>query len=374
MPMKRLFTTYVVLFFALSVLAQKQSAILAEDNLISNPSFETFDAVPIGWFYKGQHFTRVMKYWFAASTASPDVFGQGVRVPTTWAEKGFGQQKPKTGKSMVGLTLYGCDNGKPHCREYVEIQLNEPLVIGQDYYVEFWVSHLPRSLQINNIGAWFSESRIDRKLPHLIKAEPQVIAKNIVSPSERQWVKVSGKFRAKTEGEYLLLGNFSSDSLTQTRVVCDNNFNYAYYYIDDVLVKKIPPIIEVPLKPDDITQIKLEKGKIIPLKNIYFETDKAELLPRSHIELNKLLQIMTTNAQMIIKINGHTDSQGEDEYNQSLSERRAKAVINYLNEKGIDMTRTLYEGFGSTSPIATNSSGGGRQMNRRVEFEIISLR
>ena len=369
--------TYILftLLLAVGILsAQKFSSTPVNDNLIPNSSFESFDAVPIGWFYKGQHFTRVMKYWFAATTASPDIFGQTVRVPTTWAEKGFGKQLPRTGKSMIGLTLYGCDNGKPHCREYVEVQLNEPLVIGQDYYVEFWVSHLPRSLQINNLAAFFSEKRIDRKLPNLIKARPQIVAQNIVNPLNGQWTKIAGHFKADIEGEYLVLGNFSSDSLTQKQAIRSDYFNYAYYYIDDVLVKKTPPIIEVPVKPDDLTRIKLEEGKIIRLKNIHFETDKSELLPRSFVELNKLFQIMRDTPRMIIKINGHTDSQGEDEYNQALSERRAKAVVEYLIERGISSDRTLYEGFGSTAPIASNNSDDGRQLNRRVEFEVISLK
>ncbi|MCB9333375.1 MAG: hypothetical protein H6574_20130 [Lewinellaceae bacterium] len=79
-------------------------------------------------------------------------------MPSDWADKGFGEQKPHSGNCLAGLTLYGCTNGKPHCREYVEIQLAEPLVPGQRYQVEFWVSHLKRSLQINNLG-FFGKTR-----------------------------------------------------------------------------------------------------------------------------------------------------------------------------------------------------------------------
>lgn len=87
------------------------------------------------------------------------MYGPGVHVPQDWAEKGFGKEKAHGGKSMAGLTLFGCTNGKSHCREYVEIQLAEPLVIGQAYYVEFWTTQLERSLQINNLGAYSPSAR-----------------------------------------------------------------------------------------------------------------------------------------------------------------------------------------------------------------------
>lgn len=371
--MKKIFLFFCWLSCFFSAMSQTHSSADIDNNIIPNPSFETYSAVPIGWFYKGQHFTRVMKYWSAATTASPDVFGPGVRVPTVWAQKGFGNQFSHTGKSMIGMTVYGCDNGKPHCREYVQIQMKEPLVIGQEYYVEFWLAHLPRSLQVDNIGVYFAPEKLEVKLDALLEYEPQVKAEKIVNASGQTWAKVSGKFVAETEGEYLVLGNFYPDSVTQTKAYRRDNYNYAYYYVDDVLVKKLPPIRDVPLREDDLTLVELEEGKIVPLKNIYFETDKAELLPRSFVELNKLLQVMRKNSRTTIQVNGHTDSQGEDEYNQSLSLRRAQAVVAFLNENGIDPSRTLFEGYGSTRPIAANNSDEGRQLNRRVEFLVISI-
>ncbi|MFT5384016.1 MAG: outer membrane protein OmpA-like peptidoglycan-associated protein [Saprospiraceae bacterium] len=74
---------------------------------------------------------------------------------------------------------------------------------------------------------------------------------------------------------------------------------------------------------------------------------------------------------MVIEIRGHTDSMGEDNYNMYLSRKRAKAVVEFLNENGISRSRTRYKGFGNTDPVATNQSEEGRQLNRRVEFLII---
>ncbi len=340
-------------------------------NIIPNPGFEEYSTAPIGWFYKGKHFTDVMKYWSSATAASPDVFGPRVRVPAHWSAKGFGKQKARRGESMVGITVYGCEDGKPHCREYIQIQLVEPLVVGQGYYAEFWLSHLPRSLEIGGIGMYFSDRRIDEKTDVGLSFQPQVCADEIIRAPNGSWVKISGRFVAETEAEYLVIGNFKADSLTNVRNTCSDGFNYAYYYVDDVLLKKEKPIIKVPIRKDDLCCITLEEGKIVRLKNIFFDHDKAELLPRSYVELNKLLNHMRENPNMVIEISGHTDSVGDRDYNKYLSRKRAKAVVAFLNENGIERNRTRYAGYGDARPIASNDSFEGRQLNRRVEFLII---
>ena len=358
----------VAFFMAANILSAQTSTVL---NIIPNPGFERWAGPPIGWSYRGAYFGQVMKYWFSVTTSSPDAYGPGVRVPPEWAEKGFGDQKPHGGKSMVGLTLYGCVNGKPHCREYIEIQMAEPLVVGQTYYFECWVTHLKKSLQINNIGAYLSEQRFERKTDEILSLTPQVRAKNIVAAPDGKWVKVSGQFKAENEAEYLLIGNFSDDANTESKSWRDDCFNYAYYYVDDVLLKKVPPFLAVPVKPDDLSKQPLEAGKTIALKNIYFEFDKDELMPRSYVELNKLLKIMQEHPGMIIEIAGHTDDLGNDAYNLDLSRRRARAVLQFLLENKITAARLRSRGEGEANPIATNATDEGRAQNRRVEFLVL---
>lgn len=341
------------------------------DNIVPNPGFERFVSPPVGWSYKGAFFGQVVKYWFSATTASPDVYGQGVKVPTDWADKGFGDQKAHSGKSMAGLTLYGCTNGKPHCREYVEIQLAEPLVPGQTYLVEFWTTHLKRSLQINNLGAFFSEKRVLRETDELLLPKPQFAVKEIVEAPDGKWKRISGQFKATDESDYLIIGNFFTDEDTQTRAYRSDCFNYAYYYIDDVVVKKVPPFLAIPVKPDDLTRQPLEEGKAIQLKDIYFEFDKYELMPRSYVELQKLLRILRENPTLHIQVVGHTDNIGRDAYNKYLSRKRAKAVVQFLLENGISVGRLRYHGEGEAKPIATNATEEGRFQNRRVEFLIL---
>lgn len=344
----------------------------AGDNLVPNPSFERFSGPPLGWSYRGVYFGQVVKYWFSATTASPDVYGPGVRVPPDWAAKGFGDQKPRTGQCMAGLTLYGCDNGKPHCREYLEIQLAEPLVIGQTYQLSYWVAPLARSLRIDNLGGYVSVSRIEAKTDEILIREAPVQTVTIVEwPSKGQWVQVTGTFQAKYEAEYLLIGNFKEDKDTHTKAATADAFNYAYYYVDDVSLKKVPPYLPPPVKADDLTRVQLTPGKKIRLKDIYFEFDKDELMPRSYVELDKLRQLLEANPRVRIEIVGHTDSQGADAYNLTLSRRRAKAVADYLAENHIAASRFRHRGEGETKPIADNETDEGRQLNRRVEFVVL---
>ncbi len=342
-----------------------------EGNIIPNPGFEQYASTPIGWFYKGSHFTSVMKYWFSATTASPDVFGPKVRVPTQWAARGFGQQRAKSGKSMVGITVYGCENGKPHCREYIEIQLKEPLVPGQTYYASFWTTRLPRSLGINNLGMHFSQKRLQANTDRTLDVIPQVLSKDIKRSPAGKWIQITGEFTATTEAEFLTIGNFFTDSLSTINRTFANQLNFAYYYIDDVVVRKTEPILPVPVKADDLTNIAIEEGITVTLKDIFFDTDKAELLPRSFVELRKLVLLMKKHSTMVIEIAGHTDDQGSDRYNMALSRKRARAVVDFLADNGVARDRIRYQGFGATHPIASNDTEAGRQLNRRVTFFVI---
>ncbi|HMX40302.1 MAG TPA: OmpA family protein, partial [Saprospiraceae bacterium] len=233
------------------------------------------------------------------------------------------------------------------------------------------VSHLPKSLQINNIGAYLSETRIERKTDEILLLEPQVKAAQILAAPGGKWVKVSGQFKAQNEAEYLLIGNFQDDAHTESRAYREDCFNYAYYYIDDVLLKKVPPFLPVPVKPDDLTRQPLEAGSVIRLKNIYFEFDKDELMPRSFVELKKLLGILQQQPKMAIEIVGHTDDLGNDAYNLDLSRRRAKAVMQYLLDNKIPASRLRSKGEGEAKPIATNATDEGRAQNRRVEFVVL---
>ena len=103
---------------------------------------------------------------------------------------------------------------------------------------------------------------------------------------------------------------------------------------------------------------------------VNFDFDSSNLTSVAKTNLNKLAEVLKNNPDTNINIYGHTDSRGTDSYNQSLSERRANAVVNYLVSLGVAKSRLFAMGVGEKEPIADNSTDAGRAKNRRVEFAI----
>ena len=125
-----------------------------------------------------------------------------------------------------------------------------------------------------------------------------------------------------------------------------------------------PFLKDVPLQP-------IMTGKSIILKNIFYETDSYFLLPKSEAELDKVIQFLEKNPDIRVEISGHTDNVGTAEYNQTLSENRAKSVYKYLVDHQIDPGRLVFRGYGLSRPIDSNESDAGRAMNRRTELKIL---
>jgi len=113
------------------------------------------------------------------------------------------------------------------------------------------------------------------------------------------------------------------------------------------------------------------KGMVLTLKGVYFEFGKSTLRTESYPALSEAAQIMKDNPDIAVEIQGHTDNVGSDKANQTLSEKRAYAVMNWLVQfGGIDAKRLSAKGYGKTVPIASNDTDEGRQLNRRVDFVI----
>ena len=107
------------------------------------------------------------------------------------------------------------------------------------------------------------------------------------------------------------------------------------------------------------------------LHGIKFQSGKDIITKSSYPILNNVVSILKKNPKYNLKIEGYTDSQGDDNMNLELSKKRAKAVKNYLIDKGITETRLSSMGFGETKPIANNKTSKGRAENRRVELTIV---
>jgi len=136
------------------------------------------------------------------------------------------------------------------------------------------------------------------------------------------------------------------------------------YSFDESGSKLEPQVLEIKLLP-------LEAGTKFELRNVFFETGRFELKETSFPELNYVADILKANPNLNILVGGHTDNVGNTANNQTLSENRAKSVMNYLIEKGIASTRLSSKGYGSSKPINTNDTEAGRANNRRTEIEIL---
>ncbi len=124
------------------------------------------------------------------------------------------------------------------------------------------------------------------------------------------------------------------------------------------------------------TQVEVRGGKILILEKVHFATNKDKVLPRSFPLLQQVGAVLKANPQLRrIRIEGHTDSRGNDAFNQNLSQRRANNVRAYLIERaGIAAERLEAVGYGETRPVDTNKTAAGRENNRRVEFTILETR
>lgn len=135
-------------------------------------------------------------------------------------------------------------------------------------------------------------------------------------------------------------------------------------------------ILSRSLKPTCFFDIKLILDKIvldkaIVLDNIYYDLDKANIRADAAQELNKLVSILADNPEIKIELSSHTDSRAADDYNLSLSQRRADSAVNYIVSQGIEQNRIRARGYGETQLLIQDAQTEDQhQVNRRTEFKV----
>jgi outer membrane protein OmpA-like peptidoglycan-associated protein len=113
-----------------------------------------------------------------------------------------------------------------------------------------------------------------------------------------------------------------------------------------------------------------DRGLVLTLGDVLFETGKADLRPGALRNLYPLVTFLQKYPERRVVIEGHTDSVGSEAYNLDLSQRRADAVRDFLLQNGVNAAQLTTHGYGKASPVASNSTAEGRQQNRRVELII----
>jgi OmpA-OmpF porin, OOP family len=118
----------------------------------------------------------------------------------------------------------------------------------------------------------------------------------------------------------------------------------------------------------DLKGKKTDRGVVVTLGDVLFDTGKATLKPGAYATIDRLATVLKEDTTRKVIVEGHTDNVGSDEYNQDLSERRAASVQAALFERGVEASQVSTIGKGETTPVASNDSQAGRQQNRRVEL------
>lgn len=237
---------YLTILFALTIGASGQ-------NLVPNPSFEDTLQPLCFWYQTPYEFSKAVKDWYMPTLGSSDLFSSHLSIacdlnPTSLSLWSVGWQVPRTGAHHAGLVTYVIPDssfGAPpkEYREYISVKLSSKLEIGKLYVAEMFVS-LADSIEFatNSLGMCFSDTNLlDTTHTTLIDLKPQVVEESIID-NNIAWTRVRGRFIAKSNYEYLTIGNFSGDSLTDTitnsapkRIM---QSGLSYYFIDDVSVKE----------------------------------------------------------------------------------------------------------------------------------------
>ncbi len=377
---------------------------LGQNNLVPNPSFEENVQPPTAI---SQLYLAVPWQGFATDAGSvpADYFHKSSTAEISSVPANYlGFQEPRTGSAYAGFIAFSDDY--EYYREFIQVELLEPLTRDTTYYIEFYVSLAEnRTLAISDLGCHLSmhdpfsylftpayvsslkddETNLLKKevftiLKAQIKNRPDQILKNQV-----EWERVSGTVVSRGGERFITIGNFSRrKKTTKEKVVSNPNsilFNDAYYFVDDVSVMTLgnarKPVdlakTTEPLDTIDNYFADLEINKPITLKNVYFTSDQAELQSESFVELNHLYNLLMQNLNLKIVIEGHTDNTNTELYNLNLSEMRAEAVREYLVNRGIEVSRIETIGLGENQPISDNSTEKGKRLNRRVVFKVIDI-
>jgi outer membrane protein OmpA-like peptidoglycan-associated protein len=393
-PSRALATLLLVAPFALQAqnLLQRTLQHDTMPNLVPNPGFEEVKRLQCGWTQNTAKFNEeVMVAWTSPTETTPDHFSTR-NDRDCWAhpaKRSKGRAAPRTGNAMAGMKVWGRGNTPTFWHEYLQCELLEPLEAGQRYIAEMWVMRANWSNEAsNNLGMHFTGVPVRSRDCLPLYLTPQVNEEKVVKKSG--WHKVSGVFEAAGGERYLLLGNFYSDDETLHERQPEGERG-AYYFIDDVNVRLAPegtalsptPRESVPPPPRkvpeqhasskevDIHAMEPAVGTRVRLDNVQFEFDKSDLLPGYEEELGKLVDLMTDFPHMRVEIEGHTDDQGTDAYNDKLSEARAQAVVDHLVKKKVSRDRITAKGYGKRQPLVPNTSEENRAINRRVEFRVL---
>ena len=360
-------------------------------NMVRNPSFEQYKNLPEDL---GQ--ISVVSFHSSANQSGADYFHKRCKNNELSVPKNrMGNAMPRTGDAYAGFYAYTNRYTQRDYREYVQLQLKQPMQKDHEYCIRVHVYLAESSNRaVTHLGlatskyALSQEGQTVLQIPNI--ALHSADKKHI---TQREWTEVSAIYKAQGGETHIIIGNFLLDKDTKVTGAIEYaefknpHVDFAYYFLDDICVTDMKFNITCDCGNYDYIQnrnretivmdarlmrkdFNLHEPKV--LENVKFEKDKAIFLAGSNAAMDELALILKNNPTYRIEISGHTSDRGGAEENQILSKRRAKAVCDYLIASGIDEHRLSYRGYGQSRPIALNNSAENRAKNERIQIILIA--
>ncbi len=359
---------------------------VAQTNLVPNGNFDQTSKR----IKKGEGELERAEPWFSPDEDNvADIYSKDAKDDWAVPENKMGYMMAASEPNYVGMRLYG---KKRLPRHYIQVKLNDKLVAGKDYCVSFKLalSKISR-FGTNHIGAYLSKRKVRMREIEEYTIEPQIMhSENKIFDDQYLWSTICGVFTAEGGESYLTIGNFMdegemsrSDVNNMRRVKGFNQLQTqdAYYFIDDVEVFNMAEVescsceeeedegdgMQVVYQENVSDQEGTDEYEKIKRQKIFFDYNSTK--PASPRALITVIQEMKKNEDINITIVGHSDEKEAREISADLALERAKAIADYLKEKGIAESRITVKGKGADEPADDTGTKGARAKNRRVVFE-----
>ena len=322
------------------------SGTLVAQNLISNGGFEEFTHCPS----KMVPFYGALKEVSVPTSSSGDYFNtcgsDDFDAPLNFR----GTQEPAEGNGYTGLYFYALND----YREYIQLNTTETLRNKHPYRISLQVSLAETStIALKNMAVMVTNTKIrvpnsqaltSSRMDLLDGVDYRIIPlrPNQSLSNKDEWVTMTAEFDAKGYENHLLIGNFLDNH--DTNVIAANkavgNNDFAYYYVDNLSLEALP-------------RVNYEEDKIYVLEESPFQPKGYKLDAEAIAGVKKIFKFLKENAEVQMKITGHSNDAGDAAYNKFISSLRARAVALYLKKLGIADSRLVWEGVGETKNLGS---------------------
>lgn len=360
------------------------------DNLVPNPSFEEYE----GNLRRDKQFD-LTKNWTNATDVISELYASDIKSKyVSIPDNIYGKEEAADGSNYAGIVAYSY-RGRVS-RSYITVQLKSKMKENNLYCIRYKASLAERSRYAsNNLGALVTPRRVSQKGTTAITNSDAIVTDG--NPTVKQtdgWWEFCKRYAAKGNEQYLTIGNFETDAKTnnETREVSSEYEKgpiiAAYYYIDDVEIRRIEANENCGCADTKIPESKLIYSASVQLNDdmsvtekveaidAYFYQYSAEVVAAEKQTIDRVIELMKANPMMKVQVIAHTDNEEEELAKKetsliTLAEDRAKNVREYIASQGVDRTRVLMDNKGNKEPVSKMSTPISLAKNRRVEFKIV---